>query len=190
MREMLYSEIANYHGIPNIPDEPNLAIAAGTRLCEELLEPLHATFGHVTVRSAFRSVEVNTYGHERIDKGVRVRRDDVELLPPRVGPARRGRVHGGDGQHRHPLVPPALRGGNAVAGARLVDTRPLALFGHDVLWREGKELQRSTCGGTRSRSAASTPFPRARVLLTKPGMANHGGDHSAEYPSFPEIGRH
>jgi hypothetical protein len=69
MREMLYSEIANFHGIPNIPDDPDLAIAAGTRLCEELLEPLHATFGHVTVRSAFRSVEVNTYGHDRIDKG-------------------------------------------------------------------------------------------------------------------------
>ena len=63
MREMLYSEIANYYGIPNIPDDPDLAIAAGTRLCEELLEPLHATFGHVTVRSAFRSVEVNTYGN-------------------------------------------------------------------------------------------------------------------------------
>ena len=69
MREMLYSEIANFHGIPNIPDDPDLAIAAGTRLCEELLEPLHATFGHVTVRSAFRSVEVNTYGHERVKKG-------------------------------------------------------------------------------------------------------------------------
>ena len=69
MREMLYSEIANFHGIPNIPDDPDLAIAAGTRLCEELLEPLHATFGHVSVRSAFRSVEVNTYGAERQDKG-------------------------------------------------------------------------------------------------------------------------
>ena len=69
MREMLYSEIASFHGIANIPDDPDLAIAAGTRLCEELLEPLHATFGHVTVRSAFRSVEVNTYGHDRVKQG-------------------------------------------------------------------------------------------------------------------------
>ena len=69
MREMLYSEIANFHGIPNIPDDPDLAIAAGMRLCEELLEPLHATFGHVSIRSAFRCVEVNTYGAERQDKG-------------------------------------------------------------------------------------------------------------------------
>ena len=76
MREMLYSEIANFHGIPNIPDDPDLAIAAGTRLCEELLEPLHATFGHVSVRSAFRSVEVNTYGAERQDRGYRCGKTD------------------------------------------------------------------------------------------------------------------
>ena len=85
MREMLYSEIANFHGIPNIPDDPDLAIAAGTRLCEELLEPLHATFGHVSIRSAFRSVEVNTYGNERVDKGYACGGDDLEPFPPRVG---------------------------------------------------------------------------------------------------------
>ena len=62
MRDMLYSEIANFHGIQNIPDNPDLAIEAGTHLCEELLEPLHATFGHVSIRSAYRSVEVNDCG--------------------------------------------------------------------------------------------------------------------------------
>ena len=39
MRDFLHSEIADLHGIPNIPDDPDLAIAAGRRLCEELLEP-------------------------------------------------------------------------------------------------------------------------------------------------------
>ena len=29
MRDFLYSEIANFHGLPNIPDEPDLAITAG-----------------------------------------------------------------------------------------------------------------------------------------------------------------
>jgi len=43
MRDFLYSEIANFHSISNIPENPDLAIAAGTRLCEELLEPLQAT---------------------------------------------------------------------------------------------------------------------------------------------------
>ena len=65
MREMLYSEVANFHGLSNIPDDPDLAIAVGTRLCEEILEPLHRTFGHVTVRSAFRSAEVNGYCNAR-----------------------------------------------------------------------------------------------------------------------------
>ena len=61
MREMLYSEVANFHGMPNIPDNPDLAIAAGEELCNRLLEPLHATFGHVSVRSAYRSYEVNKF---------------------------------------------------------------------------------------------------------------------------------
>jgi hypothetical protein len=59
MRDFLYSEIANFYGIPNMPDNPDLAIAAGTRLCEELLEPLQATFGRISIRSAYRSPQVN-----------------------------------------------------------------------------------------------------------------------------------
>jgi len=33
-REFLHSEVANFHRIPNIPDAPELAIAAGRQLCE------------------------------------------------------------------------------------------------------------------------------------------------------------
>ncbi len=51
-RDFLYSEIANHYGMPNIPDDPDLAIAAGRRLCEELLEPLQETFGRIDIRSA------------------------------------------------------------------------------------------------------------------------------------------
>ena len=141
MREMLYSEIANFHGIPNIPDDPDLAIAAGTRLCEELLEPLHATFGHVTVRSAFRSVEVNTYGHERIDKGYGC--GETKWNYSRHVWDRRD-AEGCMGATASIVIPwflSALRGGNPVAGARVVDPRPPALFGHDVLRREGSELR-------------------------------------------------
>ena len=29
MRDFLYSEISNFYGIPNIPDDPDLAIAVG-----------------------------------------------------------------------------------------------------------------------------------------------------------------
>lgn len=62
MREFLYSEIANFYEVQNIPDDPDLAIAVGKRLCEELLEPLGATFGRVAIRSSYRSFAVNELG--------------------------------------------------------------------------------------------------------------------------------
>lgn len=62
LRDFLYSEISNFHRVPNIPDDPDLAIAAGRRLCEELLEPIVETFGPVAVRSAYRSAELNHFG--------------------------------------------------------------------------------------------------------------------------------
>lgn len=40
MRDFLFSDIAAVHGLSNVPDDPDLAIAAGSRLCEELLEPM------------------------------------------------------------------------------------------------------------------------------------------------------
>ena len=65
MRDFLYSEIANLHGIPNIPDDPELAIEAGRKLCVELLEPLQDAFGRIAIRSAYRSPAVNGFGNEQ-----------------------------------------------------------------------------------------------------------------------------
>src|SRR5262245_4783236 len=63
MRDFLYSEIAAIQGTPNVPDNPDLAVEVGRRLCEELLEPLTATFGRLAIRSAYRSEAVNDYGN-------------------------------------------------------------------------------------------------------------------------------
>ena len=63
MRDFLYSEIAVLNGFANLPDDPDLAIAAGTQLCENLLEPLQQRFGRISVRSAYRSPEVNGFGN-------------------------------------------------------------------------------------------------------------------------------
>jgi hypothetical protein len=63
LRDFLYSEIAVIHGFQNIPDDPDLAIAAGRVLCETLLEPLQARFGKISIRSAYRSPEVNHFGN-------------------------------------------------------------------------------------------------------------------------------
>jgi hypothetical protein len=69
MREMLYSEVAAVHGMLNVPDDPALAIAAGTRLCEDLLEPLQDRWGRIAIRSAYRSCEVNGFCNEMQKQG-------------------------------------------------------------------------------------------------------------------------
>jgi hypothetical protein len=185
MREMLYSEIGNFHGIPNIPDDPDLAIAAGTKLCEEILEPLHATFGHVTVRSAFRSVTVNQFGVEHRDQGYSC-----------------GATEWNYGRH---VWDHRDADGNMGATACVIipwfverydagtPWQAMAWWVHDHLpyshmlfyptfaafnvnWRENP-----------LRSIDS--MFDGRKCLTEPGMDNHGGDHSAEYPGFPALKR-
>ncbi|WP_341731522.1 hypothetical protein [Microcoleus sp. EPA2] len=64
MREFLYSEISQIESIPNIPDDPDLAIAAGKNLCEKVLEPIQDALGRISVRSAFRASAVNQIGAE------------------------------------------------------------------------------------------------------------------------------
>lgn len=69
MRDFLFSDIAAVHGLLNAPDDPDLAVAAGTQLCEQLLEPLQRVFGRVAIRSAYRSCEVNGLGNELQNAG-------------------------------------------------------------------------------------------------------------------------
>lgn len=64
MREFLYSEIANFHGLQNIPDDPDFAVEMGRQFCTDLLDPLEETFGRVAVRSGYRSALVNKFGND------------------------------------------------------------------------------------------------------------------------------
>ena len=64
MRDFLFSDIAAVHRFLNAPDDPDLAITAGTKLCTELLEPLQDVFGRIAIRSAYRSPEVNGFGNQ------------------------------------------------------------------------------------------------------------------------------
>jgi hypothetical protein len=64
MREFLHSEIAAWHGMCNVPDYPEIALDVGRKLCQELLEPLQATFGKIHIRSGYRSPAVNRLGNE------------------------------------------------------------------------------------------------------------------------------
>lgn len=64
MRDFLYSEISQIEGIPNIPEHPDRAIEVGKQLCEEVLEPIRAAFGRISIRSAYRAPAVNAKGAE------------------------------------------------------------------------------------------------------------------------------
>lgn len=63
-RDFLMSEISAFHGVPNVPDDPDLAIQTGAALCETLLDPLEETFGRIAVRSGYRSAALNRFGNE------------------------------------------------------------------------------------------------------------------------------
>ena len=76
LREFLHSEIGSFHGIPNIPDDPDLAIERGRALCETLLDPLTETFGRIFVRSGYRSAALNAYGNAH---GLNCARNDYPL---------------------------------------------------------------------------------------------------------------
>lgn len=64
MRDFLFSEISAFHGVPNIPDDPDLTIENGQAFCTALLDPLEETFGRIAVRSGYRSPLLNRYGNE------------------------------------------------------------------------------------------------------------------------------
>lgn len=63
MREFLYSEIAYAEGLINIPDDPELALAAGRALCTRVLDPIQSRLGRISIRSGYRSPTVNETGN-------------------------------------------------------------------------------------------------------------------------------
>jgi len=65
LRDFLHSEVAQIEGITNVPVDPDLAVEAGRNLCLHVLEPIQAALGKVSVRSAYRSPEVNRIGNEK-----------------------------------------------------------------------------------------------------------------------------
>lgn len=178
MRDFLHSEIAELHGLANIPDDPELAIAAGRRLCEELLEPLNATFGRLAIRSAFRSAEINALGN-------RLRLNCASNRANYAGHIW-DRCDGDGGMGAVACVVVPWFADRYAAGT---DWRALAWWIHDQLpysrlvffpklaafniaWHEAPK-----------RTIHSYIAPRG--LLTKPGMANHGGSHRQHYRDFP-----
>ena len=180
LRDFLFSEIAAVHGIPNIPEDPDLAIESGKHLCEELLEPLQATFGRLHIRSGYRSRQVNEFGN----------RNDLNCATN----AHTAADHIWDMRDADGcigattcIVVPWLIDNHQREG----DWRKLAWWIHDhlpyaslcffpKLWAFNIQWHERPV-----RRIMSYAAPRG--VLTKPGMANHGGDHSGLYEGFPAL---
>ena len=186
LRDFLYSEIANLHGIPNIPDDPDLCIAAGRGLCENLLEPLQAAFGRIALRSGYRSAAVNGFGSDRQRAG----RAGYPCGSNRMNRAAHiwdQRDESGMGAMVTVVVP--WFADRFAAGA---DWRALAWWIHDHL--PYSTLQFFPKNAAFNLGWHEVPVRRIdsylapRGCLTKPGLANWGGDHAQWYPGFPRSG--
>jgi hypothetical protein len=183
LREFLYSEIASLHGIPNIPDDPDLAIAAGRGLCENLLEPLQAAFGRIALRSGYRSVAVNGFGSQRQQAGQGGYPCGSNRLN-RAGHIWDQRDDRGMGAMVTVVVP--WFADRFAAGA---NWRGLAWWIHD-------HLPYSTLYFFPKNAAFNLGWHEAPVrridsyvvprgCLTKPGRANWEGSHAEWYAGFP-----
>ncbi|MEZ0002741.1 hypothetical protein [Sinorhizobium fredii] len=182
LRDFLHSEIADFYRIPNIPDDPDLAVEAGRKLCEELLEPLQATFGRLHIRSAYRNRAVNEFGNANklnCSTNAATAADHIWDMRDADGcmgataciviPWVWNREHG--------------EGGWQSLAWWIHDNLPYAslcffpkLWAFNIQWHERPQR--------RIRS-----FAEPRGLLTKPGMANHEGSHAHLYPGYPELVR-
>ena len=183
MREMLYSEVANACGVPNIPEVPDLAVEAGRNLSQLVLEPLRAAFGHITIRSAYRSPTLNARCHELHRAGVK----DAWCTCNEDNYA----FHIWDRRDAH-----ALLGATATVVVpgyldyfdRTADWRPLAWWIRDhVEHYDQVQFFRSQAAfnirwyeGPSDRSIGYLD-PPARTRLTASGEPNFEGEHTALY---------
>ncbi|MCZ6617659.1 MAG: hypothetical protein O7E57_05960 [Gammaproteobacteria bacterium] len=177
-REFLHSEIAQFYGLTNAPGDADLAIAAGRRLCEELLEPLQETLGRISIRSGFRSCEVNAIGNKNGHNCATNEKNYGGHIWDRRD------AQGNMGAMACIVIPNFTdhleRGG---------DWRELAWWIHD-------SLPYSFLGFYPTLGAFNIRWSEARLhridsyispkgTLTKPGMANHGGSHADHYTTSP-----
>jgi hypothetical protein len=174
LRDFLYSDIAAIHGLSNIPDDPNLAIAAGSRLCNDLLEPLQKRFGRIAIRSAYRSAEVNALGNLLGDNCARNEVDAAAHIWDLRDTA------GCMGAMATIIIPEVW---DRFSGQG--DWQPLAWWIHDHL--SYSELQffpkyfAFNIAWHQKPKRRIFSWVKPRGVLTKPGMANHDSSHESEW---------
>ena len=179
LRDFLYSEIANFYGIPNIPENPDIAIITGRALCENLLEPLQATFGRLGVRSGYRAPAVTAFGNQR-GQGASVKNNAAYHVWDRHD------EHGCTGAAACVVIPWFA---DRYAAGR--DWRALAWWVHDHLDYAHLQFFPKLCAFNiqwhERRPRRIDSFIEPRGCLTRPGMANHSGSHAEWYQGFPAL---
>jgi hypothetical protein len=161
-----------------------LAIAAGIRLCQELLEPMQATFGRLGIRSAYRSCAVNAFGNRQRFNCATNERNYARHIWDRRD------ARGSMGAMACIVVPwfvDRLQRGTA--------WQAMAWWVHDHLpysqLQFFPKLGAFNIGWQEQPRREIYSYIEPRGYLTRPGMANHAGDHADQYPGFPicEISR-
>lgn len=181
MRDFLYSEIADVHGITNLPDDPELAVAAGRCLCDNFLEPLQATFGRLAIRSSYRSPAVNAHGNAHGFNCAANQRNFARHIWDR-------RSERGIGAVACIVIPWLVD--------RMADGtswQAMAWWVHDHLpYSELQffpKLAAFNIGWHEVPRRTIYSFIPPRGYLTRPGFANHDGNHGHQDQGFPRLVR-
>ena len=180
MRDFLYSEISQIERIPNIPRDPKWAEEVGKKLCTLVLEPIQEKFGRISIRSAYRSCEVNNKGAENGNQ---------------YGCAKNESNYAGH------IWDEKDKDGNIGATACIIVNAFIPYFERTKNWTalawwihdnipEYSEMEfyknyaafNITWSSSPKKKISSYVAPQG--TLTKPGMANFEGRHDKEYEEF------
>lgn len=180
LRDFLYSETAAIHAIANVPDDPDLAIATGRRLCQDLLEPLRASFGHVAIRSGYRCAKLNAFANAH-----------------GYNCSQNAKTHAGHIWDRRDAD--GCMGATACVVlpwfadryAKGADWRALAWWIHDHLPYASLQffpkLAAFNIQWHERPARRISSFIAPKGILTAPGMANQQGSHAERYAGFPSL---
>lgn len=182
MRDFLHSEIAAWHQLRNVPDNPDAAIAMGKELCSQLLEPLQLNFGRIHVRSGYRSPSVNDFGnknHLNCASNASNHAAHIWDYPDSQG------FHGATACIVMPWLVDHIEQGGCWTD--------MAWWIHDHLPYSSlyffPRLAAFNIGWHQNPVRRIDSYAHPRGCLTRPGMANHEGRHADQYVGFPALGR-